>query len=210
MKIRVLIADDYFLMREGVKKSLNTLPEVVIVGEAKDTKEMNALLGKHKPDLVLMEMNLCDSPMKGLIEEIKRESAATKVLIISDCNCELPVLISIKAGISGFIRKNVLMEELALAVRSIANGAEYFAPEIKEILANGYFSDQSPKNTFSERELEILRYICKGRSNEQIADILFISEKTVGTHRKNIMRKAGVKKAIDLLVWALDNNLAQR
>jgi DNA-binding NarL/FixJ family response regulator len=210
MKIRVLIADDYFLMREGVKKSLNTLPEVVIVGEAKDNKEMNAMLGKHKPDILLMEMNLCDRPMKGLIEEIKKESANTKVLIISDCNCELPVLISMKAGISGFIRKNVLMDELALAIRSIANGAEYYTPEIKQILANGYFAEQLPQNSFSERELEILRYICKGRSNEQIADILFISEKTVGTHRKNIMRKAGVKKAIDLLVWALDNNLVQR
>ena len=210
MEIKVLIADDYFLIREGIKKSLKSLREVVIVGEANSLDELLVLLAKYKPEIVIMEINLCDRPIKELIGEIKHESPKTKVLIISDCFCELPVIMSIRAGISGFIRKNVSKDELTQAVRSIAIGVDYFAPEITQILVNGYLSSSTSQNSFSEREMEILRYICKGRSNEQIADILYISEKTVATHRKNIMKKAGVKKTSDLIVWSLEKNLIQR
>lgn len=210
MEIRILIADDYFLIREGIKKSLRSLREVVIVGEANNSKELKAMLAKHQPDIVILEINLCDRSIKELIGEMKQESPKTNVLIISDCFCELPVIMSIRAGVSGFIRKNVSKEELTQAVRSIASGVDYFAPEITQILAHGFMSNSKPSNSFSDREMEILRYICKGRSNEQIADILFISEKTVGTHKKNIMKKAGVKKTSDLIVWALEKNLIQR
>ena len=207
MQIQVLIADDYYLIREGIKKSLRTLQEVVVVGEANNTDELMVLLSRHKPDITILEINLCQKPLKELITEMRHHSPDTKVLIISDCNCELPVIISIRAGISGFIRKNVSQEELGQAVISISQGKEYFSSEITRILMNGYLSGDQSQVHLSDREMEILRYICKGRSNEQIAEILFISEKTAGTHKKNIMKKAAVKKTSDLIVWAMDNNL---
>lgn len=210
MTLKVIIADDYFLIREGIKKSLQTLKDVTIVGETSDIDEFVVLVAQHTPNIAIIEINLCDRPIQELIAQLKRESPYTKVLIISDCYCEIPVIMSIRAGISGFIRKNVSQEEIVQAIRSIANGVDYFTPEITQLLINGYLSNASKQSSFSERELEIFRYICKGRSNEQIADILFISEKTVATHRKNIMKKAGVKKTSDLILWALEKNLFRR
>ncbi len=210
MTLKVIIADDYFLIREGIKKSLQTLKDVTIVGETSDIDEFVVLVAQHTPNIAIIEINLCDRPIQELIDQLKQESPCTKVLIISDCYCEIPVIMSIRAGISGFIRKNVSQEEIVQAIRSIANGVDYFTPEITQLLINGYLSNASKQSSFSERELEIFRYICKGRSNEQIADILFISEKTVATHRKNIMKKAGVKKTSDLILWALEKNLFRR
>ncbi len=210
MTLKVIIADDYFLIREGIKKSLQTLKDVTIVGETSDIDEFVVLVAQHTPNIAIIEINLCDRPIQELIAQLKQESPCTKVLIISDCYCEIPVIMSIRAGISGFIRKNVSQEEIVQAIRSIANGVDYFTPEITQLLINGYLSNASKQSSFSERELEIFRYICKGRSNEQIADILFISEKTVATHRKNIMKKAGVKKTSDLILWALEKNLFRR
>ena len=96
MKIRVLIVDDYFLIREGIKRSLKALREVVVVGEASDTKQIAVLLATHQPNIILMEMNLCDRPIKDLISEIRQGLPYTNVLIVSGCFCELPILISIR------------------------------------------------------------------------------------------------------------------
>jgi DNA-binding NarL/FixJ family response regulator len=209
-EIRIFIADDYFLIREGIKKSLKDLNEAVIVGETNDLSNLTLRISETQPDIIIMEISLCERPLKELIQELKKTSPQIKVLVISDCNCELPVIASMRAGISGFIKKNVSKEELIKAVCEIDAGKEYFTTEIAKILAKGYFFDKPTTTNFSDRELEILKYICKGRSNEQLADILFISEKTVATHKRNIMRKAGVKKVSDLILWALNNNIVDK
>ena len=202
--ISIFIADDYPLIREGLKKVLRKLPNVFISGESEDIIDLPIKISTILPDILIMELTLCEKPVKELIIEIKKTSPKTKVLIISDCACEIPVITSIRSGISGFLRKNVSEEELLNAVNAISKEKEYFASDITTLLVKSY---GKPEFDFSIREMEILRYICKGRSNEQIADLLFISEKTVATHRKNIMRKAKVKKSSDLIVWALNNKI---
>jgi DNA-binding NarL/FixJ family response regulator len=209
-EIKIFIIDDYFLIREGIKKIINELPNAVIVGESHDLSDLTAKMKNCLPDIIIMELNLCDNPLRDFMQEIKTVSAQTKVLIVSDCDCELPVITAIRSGIAGFIKKNVSEEELIKAIQTISKGADYFSPEITQLLANSYLSGSTSGINLSDREMEILRYICKGRSNEQIAEILFISEKTVATHRKNIMKKAVVKKTSDLILWALENKIVQK
>ena len=208
--LKIFIVDDYLLIREGIKRIISTLQNVTIVGESNNLHELTNKISSTKPDIIILELNLCERPVRELLQEIKTVSPQTRVLIVSDCLCELPVVTAIRAGISGFIKKNVDENELLNAIDSLAKGINYFTPEVIQILANGYLASRSSDINFSERELEILKYICKGRSNEQIAEILFISEKTVATHRKNIMKKASVKKTSDLILWALENNIVQR
>lgn len=208
--IKVFIIDDSLLIREGIKRVISPLKFISLVGETHELNHIKDQLSLKQPDILLLEMDLCQRPMKELIAEIKVASPTTQVLIISDCQCELPVLMAIRSGISGYLKKNVSADELVKAIKTIASGQAYFTPDISELLAKGVLLSASGNLNFSDREMEILRLICKGRSNEQMADLLFITEKTVITHRKNIMNKAGVKKSSDLIVWAFDNNLVSR
>lgn len=208
-KIKVFIADDYYLIREGVKKSLRSFKDIEIVGESNNLTHLSESIQRAQPDVLIFELNLCQRPVRDLIEELKSVNSLVKFLIISDCDCELPLVMAVRAGVTGFVRKNVSKDELIQAVQHVAQNKEYFCNDVTSILLHGYLNDKNA-DVFSDRELEILRFICKGRSNEQIADILFISEKTIATHRRNIMKKAKVNKSTELILWALDNKIVEK
>jgi len=209
-KIKVYIVDDYYLIREGVKRSLKQHDEIEVVGESNNLTNLTTFIQESQPDVLIFELNLCQQPIRDLIEGLKQVKSNVKFLIISDCDCELPLVMAVRAGVTGFVRKNVAKEELLHAVHQVYNNKEYYVSDVTQVLLKGFLNNEHSESIFSDRELEILRYICKGRSNEQIADILFISEKTIATHRRNIMKKAGVKKSTELIVWALDNKIVSR
>ena len=209
-KIKVYIADDYYLIREGVKRSLKQSKDIEIVGESNNLNELRGSIQESQPDVLIFELNLCQQPVRDLIQDLKQVHSNVKFLIISDCDCELPLVMAVRAGVTGFVRKNVTKDELLHAVQQVHNNKEYYVSDITQLLLKGFLNNDQSNGVFSDRELEILRYICKGRSNEQIADILFISEKTIATHRRNIMKKASVKKSTDLIIWALDNKIVSR
>ncbi len=209
-KIKVYIADDYYLIREGVKKSLKQSKDIEIVGESNNLNQLVDSIQMTQPDVLIFELNLCQQPVRNLIEDLKHVNSNVKFLIISDCDCELPLVMAVRAGVTGFVRKNVSKDELLHAVQQVYHNKEYYVSDVTQVLLKGFLNNAHSDSIFSDRELEILRYICKGRSNEQIADILFISEKTIATHRRNIMKKAGVNKSTDLIIWALDNKIVAR
>lgn len=209
-KIKVYIVDDYYLIREGVKRSLKQHEEIEIVGESNNLSNLTSSIQQSQPDVLIFELNLCQQPVGDLIDGLKRVKSNVKFLVISDCDCELPLVMAVRAGVTGFVRKNVAKEELLHAVQQVYNNKEYYVSDVTQVLLKGFLNNEHAESIFSDRELEVLRYICKGRSNEQIADILFISEKTIATHRRNIMKKAGVKKSTDLIIWALDNKIVSR
>ncbi len=209
-KIKVYIVDDYYLIREGVKRSLKQDKDIEIVGESNDLAGLVDSIKDLQPDILLFELNLCQQPVRELIQNLKEINPNVKFLIISDCDCELPLVMAVRAGVTGFLRKNVTQVELLHAVHQVFNNKEYYVSEITQILLKGFLNNEQSNGTFSDRELEILRYICKGRSNEQIGDLLYISEKTVATHRRNIMKKAHVKKTTELILWSLDNNIVPK
>jgi len=209
-KIKVYIADDYYLIREGVKKSLKQSKDIEIVGESNNLNQLVDSVQVTQPDVLIFELNLCQQPVRNLIEDLKHVNSNVKFLIISDCDCELPLVMAVRAGVTGFVRKNVSRDELLHAVHQVYNNKEYYVSDVTQVLLKGFLNNGNADSIFSDRELEILRFICKGRSNEQIADILFISEKTIATHRRNIMKKAGVNKSTELIIWALDNKIVSR
>jgi DNA-binding NarL/FixJ family response regulator len=119
-------------------------------------------------------------------------------------------MLAITAGISGFIGKSVEKNELLQAIEVIAKGKKYFSQEITSIITEHYYTMKNSNFELTERENEILKYIGRGRSNEQIGDLLNLSEKTVATHKRNVMKKIGVKKTSELILWALDNGIISK
>lgn len=209
-KIKVFIADEQYLIREGVKRTLAEAEHIQIVGESSDLIHLQTDIEMSNPNVLIFELNLCKESVCDIILGLKVKHPRLKFLIISDCDCELPLVMAVRAGVTGILRKSVVKEELLYAIQQVHINKQYFVSDITQLLVKGLLNQTPTEVSFSDRELEVLRYICKGRSNEQIADILFISEKTIATHRRNIMKKAGVKKSTDLIIWALDNKIVTR
>ncbi len=209
-ELRVFILDDHYLIREGLKKTLKSVRNFIIVGESQNLIDLPLLMKDLNPDILFLEVGLCKRPMVELLLEIKKVSPKTKILAISDCSCEMKVFTSVKAGVAGFITKKAEREEVIKAVLEISSGNDYYSPEVTKILMKGLFARKGTDIQFSERELEIMNLICQGITNGSIADQLFLSENTVATHKRNIMKKAGVRRTSDLILWALDNNLVAR
>lgn len=206
--MRFFIVDDIFLIREGFKHIIKDIPGAEFCGEAETLENLNFHVQVSNADTIILDLNLCETPLKGLIDKLRTEMPQLRVVILSDCHCELPVLAAINAGIKGFIqKKNLRREELDTALAVLAEGKEYYSQEITRILIGSYGSDGIRKFNFSQRETEILQYITSGKSNDQIAQLLFLSENTVATHRRNIMRKAGVNKTTELIIWARENKI---
>ncbi|HTF80771.1 MAG TPA: response regulator transcription factor [Cytophagales bacterium] len=206
-KTSVFIADDYYLIREGLKRSLKGLKQMNIVGECHDARNLISHIEQLKPDILILEVSLCKPSLTELMQALKVSSPKTKTLILSDCRCAAPVLSSITSGVSGFVPKNVDKEELIKAICEIAAGREYLSPDITKLLMHAFA--QKNEIQLSEREIEILKHICKGKTNEQIASCLFLSQMTIATHKRNIMRKTGVKKTTELILWALEHKIGQ-
>lgn len=202
--LKIIIADQSFIFREGIKAFLNEHNGFEIIGEGKDLEEVMEMINQDI-DLLLLEINICKQPLISFLDKLEKKSSDTKVLIISDCNCELPIISAVRGGVAGFIGKNSDREEVLKAINKIREGGTYFSPEVSEILLRNYSGKRSTENQFSKRELEILSLICQGFSNHDIAEKLFLSELTVTTHRKNIMRKAGISKASNLVLWGIKN-----
>ncbi len=206
---RVLIADDNFLIREGIKNVILTMP-VELCGEVSDIDILPDKIKELNPDILLFEIMLCKQDAKNMLRKIKVSFPELKILIISDCVCDLPMLQFVRSGIDGFIRKNISREELFKSIRIVSDGGSIYSDDIKNLMANARQLQIPDIKNYSPREIEVLQLICKGRNNEQIADILSISENTVATHKRNIMQKAEVKKTSDLILWAFENGLVEK
>jgi len=204
MSIKVVIADDSLIFREGIKKLVKSVTEIQIVGEAKNLNEALHLCRLHKPDIIFLEINLCSSPISEFIKEVNRFSPSTKFFVITDCDCGLPVFLAIKAGVNAFLKKNVDSDEFIKAIKEVIEGRNYITPIVMQDFFKGFSSFNSNQNQLTEKEQVILRYFCLGRSSEQIADILNLSEKTIATHKRNIMQKAKVKRTSDLIFWGIE------
>ena len=209
-ELRIFILDDHYLIREGLKKTLNSVKDFIIVGESPDLTDLLLLMKDLNPDILFLETGLCKRPIAELLLDIKKVSPKTKILAISDCSCEMKVFTSVKAGVAGFITKKADREEVINAVLEISSGNDYYSPEVTKILMKGLFAGSGTNIQFSERELEIMNLICQGITNSSIANQLFLSENTVATHKRNIMKKARVKRTSDLILWALDKKLVTR
>ncbi len=215
-KFKVIIADDHEIFRQGLKMIMVGHKDIEIVAEAGNGQEFLDLLDTFKPDIVLMDIKM---PVMDGLKATKlalEKYPDLKVLVISMCGEEDYLINMLEAGVKGFVPKTVDEEELLKAIKTITEGKSYFSQELLGTITEAYIKRNLDKKTdddelskLTRREIEVLNLIAKGLTNKEIADALFISQKTVDGHKSNILDKTGSKNVVTLLIWALHNKLIE-
>lgn len=211
--IKILIADDHPLVREGLKKILAEETDIRVVCEAGDSQEIFLKLQKHDLDVVVMDLSM---PGKGgleILKEIKRHFPRLPVLILSMHPEERFALRTIRAGAAGYITKESVPQVLVQAIRQVVQGRKYITPAVAEQLAldinTSTSAAEAPHETLSDREFHILRLIASGKSVREIAEQLFLSESSVRTYRSRILEKMNLQTDIDITQYAIRNQLIE-
>jgi DNA-binding NarL/FixJ family response regulator len=212
-KKRIVIAEDYTILREGLRALLSSAPDMEIVGEAADGQTAIRLVEKLKPDLALMDISMPKMTGMDAIKEIKRRSPATKILVLTVHKTEEYIVSAFQMGADGYALKDASQSELEVAVRSVLQGKRYISPGISDKLIDGYLEGRKKAkpatswDLLTRREREIIKLIAEGHRNRDIADYLCISVKTVEKHRANLMKKLDVHNIQTLTALALEKGL---
>ena len=215
--IKVLIVDDHALFRRGIAMVLEQEKDIELVGEAGDGAEAVAIVTDTMPDVVIMDVGM---PKRGGIEatsQIKELSPHTKVVMLTNHDEEADLYDSIKAGASGYLLKDVAIEEIPAAIRSVQAGQSMISPSMASKLLSEFATmvkktDEKPapaQPRLTDREMEVLRLVAKGRNNRDIAKELFISENTVKNHIRNILEKLQLHSRMQAVVYAVREKLLE-
>lgn len=209
-KIRIFILDDHQMLIDGLKALLINEQQFEIAGTATNAKAALELIGKDIPHIVLSDINMPEMDGIAFTRELKKRHKEIKVLALSMFGEKSTISEILDAGASGYILKNTGKEELINALLKISSGGMFFSDEISAEMMKA-MSERGQKYEekihFTAREKEIVELIAKEYSNAQIAEALFISERTVETHRKNIFRKANTKTVVGLIKFAIEQKL---
>ena len=210
MKIKTILVDDHTLFRKGMQFLLDSYDDIEIVAQASNGKELLDILSEKQADVVLIDIEM---PVMNGIEATQKAMELypdLKMISLSMYGEEEYYYKMINVGAKGFILKNSDIDEVTRAIRTVMNGSTYFSSEVLYNVVKSITEVSEKKENLpqlSERELEILGLICKGLSNEEIAEILFISKRTVEKHRANLLSKTGCKNTANLVMFAIDNKL---
>lgn len=209
MTIRIVIADDHKVVRQGLRMFLRIDPELVIVGEAANGIEALALARELKPDVVLMDVLMPGMNGIAATEAIRRELPDTEVLALTSVLEDAPVIEVMRAGAIGYLLKDVDGEELCKAIRSAAAGRVQLAPEVVGLLLRE-FRTGGHAELLTAREREVLCLLGRGQSNREIASTLHLKEETVKTHVSKILSKIGARSRTQAAIYALRSGLLAR
>ena len=214
-KIRVLLADDHTLVRQGFRQLLEDDPTVTVVGEAATGLEAIAQCKALKPQVVVMDLSMPDLGGLEATAEILKADPQVKILILSMYSNEAYIRKAFELGARGYMLKNAIEVDLNRAVRALAEGEAYFSPGISHVvlesLKTGSLRDntQDPYEQLTLREKEVLQLIAQGKSNKEIAILLGISVNTVAVHRARIMDTLGLHRTAELVLFAVKKGLVQ-
>jgi len=209
-KIRILIADDHIMVREGLRKLLQTDENIEIIAEVGDGQGAINVARKEKPDIILMDINMPGTDGLAATRIIKREMPATKVMAVTIYEDE-EVVEMVKAGVSAYILKDVAGSELIETIHKVMAGEMVIHPRVAKRLVKELIRNENKQDEIklTKREKDVLALLVQGSSNKNIADIMFISEKTVKNHLTSIFRKLRVKDRTQAAVYALKNHLVE-
>jgi DNA-binding NarL/FixJ family response regulator len=196
--IRVVIADDHHLVRQGIRSLLEGAGDIEVIGEAGDGQEAVMLVQKLSPDVLVLDIGMPRLNGVQAAEDIRSRRLPTRIVMLSMHTDRRLVQQSLRAGASGYVLKDSVLEELLLAIRAASRGYTYLSPQISQAIVDfflageGHAGEATPFEQLSPREREILKLIAEGRTNNEMADILKISVRTVQKHRANLMAKLDV------------------
>jgi NarL family two-component system response regulator LiaR len=209
--IRILIADDHAVVREGLRTLIGTEPGMEVVGEAEDGVKAVQMVRTLRPDVVLLDMVMPHKDGLEVIDEIKREDPGARILVLTSFSDDDKVFPAIKAGALGYLLKNTTPQQLLRAIRDVHRGEPTMSPVIANKLMRELqrSSDLPPtEEPLTEREVDVLRLVARGLSNQEIAETLFIGEGTVRTHVSNILSKLHLANRTQAALYALREGLA--
>ena len=212
-RIRVLIADDHAIVREGLRYILEANADIQVVGEAADGRQAVAEAKKVKPRIVVMDIAMPKLNGIEATRQLLEELSSVRIIILSMHYSTEHIFQALQAGAKGFLIKESAGKELIRAVRAVYAGQRYLSQKVDEILIEDYLMQRknikspSPLESLSPREREILQLVAEGKTSAAIADTLFLSSKTVETYRSRLMQKLGIKDVAGLIKFAIAQGL---
>ena len=212
--LRVLLADDHALIREGLKSLINAQPDMSIIGEANNGRSAWQQAKALQPDVVIMDVSMPELNGAQVTERLKQECPAMKVLALTIHEDQGYLRQLLKAGAAGYMLKRAAVEELILAIRTVAAGNIYIDPSLTSKVVGSYLRKESTvckllNSDLSERETEVLRLVAWGYGNKEMAARLSISVKTIETYKSRLMEKLGLHCRTDLVRYALHLGLME-
>ena len=207
--VRILLADDHTLVREGLRKIIEGHPGWEVISEAADGRQAVRQALDLKPDLVVLDLAMPNLSGIDAIQQIVRRLPSVRVLVLSMHADEVYVTRALKAGAHGYLLKDSAGNDLLRAVTALTQKKSYFSPAVSRIMLDDYVRQNAERgitdryDTLSEREREVFQLIAEGKANKEIAEILRLSPSTVETHRARIMEKLDVHSAVEIVLYAV-------
>ncbi|OGA28865.1 MAG: DNA-binding response regulator [Betaproteobacteria bacterium RIFCSPLOWO2_02_FULL_65_24] len=207
--IRIVIADDHTIVREGLKQVLSAAPDLAVVGEAQNGNEVLQRVREMDFEVLLLDMSMPGKSGTELIRQVHSEKPKVRILVLSMHQEEQYAVRAIKAGASGYLTKESASAQLVSAIRKVGAGGAFISSAVAEQLALGAMpqSEGPPHSLLSDREFQVLRMLASGQSVTEIAEELHLSVKTVSTHKARMMQKLGVSSPAELIRYAMAHRL---
>jgi len=212
MSVKILLADDHKIIRDGLKSLIEKHPGMDIVGEAENGRHAIQLAVELKPDVVVMDVTMPDLNGMDATRQLVAEYPEVKIIALSMHDDRRFVAGMLKAGAAGYVLKNSAFSELTTAINTVLANQKYLSPKITTVVTRDYVSqlksqESSPLQLLTNRERQVLQLLAEGKTTKQIAGDLFVSVKTIETHRQNIMKKLEINNLPDLVKCAIREGL---
>ena len=211
-KIKVVLADDHAILSEGTASVLKDFDQFELVGKASNGAEALEMVVSEKPDVLVSDISMPGLLVFDIIEEIKKHALPTRVLIFTMHDTADYVFKALDSGVSGYVTKYAEPDEIIKAIAAVADGQEYYSQSITQIIVQGFREQKSwendahnPLSVLTKREREVLMLIVEGLNSKQIAERLYLSERTVSNHRANMLQKCEVNNTVELVKLYLNN-----
>ncbi len=214
-KITLLLADDHSIVRSGLRALLTTISSFKVIAEASDGEETLVLAEQHTPDVIILDISM---PKLNGIETarlLRQRKIRSNILILSMYDNEEYIHQALRAGADGYLLKNAEKKEIVSAIKTIASGKKFFSTDISKVMLDGYVKRAEKPESYvstdapqlTKREREILHYIAQGYTSQEIAEMLFLSFRTVNTHRSNMMQKLDIHDTASLVRYAIQHSI---
>ena len=209
--IKLLIADDHPIVREGLKQIIRNAPDIIISGEANDGIEVLGKIKKENYDVILLDISMPRKNGIEILNEIRKEKIKSRILILSIHPEEQFAMRALKAGAYGYLTKDSVPNELISAIRKVSTGEKYISLSLTEKLVDNLRVglDKTPHEVLSNREYQVMLMLASGKSMQEIAKELFLSVKTVSTYKTRILKKMKMKNTFEIIYYAIKNKLVE-